>query len=191
MRILISVVEYFDFVFFFSFLSLPCEAICSTFPLLLKIVNMADNMSINRQVQDELMYELQIRGIGVGTVDEMRKSITRALRMEKEGTALPEVLYPFTFDADAAAVPAKIVQIGAGIADMDRPESKKQKKLETQLHHLSGRINRSISRTEEERTTRADLLAKILALTMDLEDRSEEMVKLQQSISAEVSVLAS
>lgn len=68
--------------------------------------------------------------------------------------------------------------------------SKQHKKLETQLNHLLERVNRVIPRTADEQTKRADLLAKILALMIDLEGKCEEVDKLQQSISAEVSILA-
>lgn len=152
---------------------------------------MTGKMNISRLVQDELTYELQIRGIGIGTVGKMRKYLARAIRIEKEGAALPSIPYPFTFDDDEAAIQVKIAQIESGIADIDRPQgSKKYSKLEAQLNHVLGRINLCRPQTEEEHKQKADLLAKVLELMTDLENKCEEIEKSQQTTPAEVSVLA-
>lgn len=64
--------------------------------------------------------------------------------MEKEGITLPKVEYPFKFAEDAKAVRSKLEQIEAGIQTLDDPQkSGKFYKLESKLHHVLGRLNRS------------------------------------------------
>lgn len=40
---------------------------------------------VNRLSQDELVYQLAIRGLPEGTVEEMRKLLRAALRRERQG----------------------------------------------------------------------------------------------------------
>lgn len=40
-------------------------------------------MNINKLSQDELNYEFSVRGLETWTVDEMRKTLTKARKLEK------------------------------------------------------------------------------------------------------------
>lgn len=123
-------------------------------------------------VQDELIDELQVRGIGIGTVEEMRKLFGRAIRLKKEGTPLLAVDNPFIFEEDDKAVRQKMIQIEQGIETIDTPQgSKKHVKFETQLHHTLGRLKRSKPTTQNDEQKRSELLAKVLSLMTDLEDK--------------------
>lgn len=57
---------------------------------------MTSNIQINRLDKEELTYELTIRGIGTGTVQEMRHRLTLALQMEKAGESLHYPTHPYT-----------------------------------------------------------------------------------------------
>lgn len=46
---------------------------------------MMRNLNINRLSHEELSYEMAIRGMAIGTVDEMRKLLARVRKMEKLG----------------------------------------------------------------------------------------------------------
>ncbi|KAK4881652.1 hypothetical protein RN001_004971 [Aquatica leii] len=150
---------------------------------------MAGKLVISRLVQDELTYECQVRGIGSGTVEEMRKSLAKAIRMENEGTTLPIPTYPYTFEEDMLAIRTKIEPIETGIAALTTSKSNKHKKLETTLNHLLGRLKRSKPQNDDEIKERSEVLGKILALMTDLDNRCEEIEKQQQIVPAELSIL--
>ncbi|KAK4886671.1 hypothetical protein RN001_002942 [Aquatica leii] len=150
---------------------------------------MAGKLVISRLVQDELTYECQVRGIGSGTVEEMRKSLAKAIRMENEGTTLPIPTYPYTFEEDMLAIRTKIEPIETGIAALTTSKSNKHIKLETTLNHLLGRLKRSKPQNDDEIKERSEVLGKILALMTDLDNRCEEIEKQQQIVPAELSIL--
>lgn len=136
---------------------------------------MALKMETGRLVQDELVYELSIRGIGTGTVEEMRKSLARSLKMEKSGSASftwPD--YPYSFEDDALAVTAKLQEIRNLLDDFTSVKgSNRYKKIETKLAHTMGRLDRATPTEEPSKRVKADLLAQVLALMTDFEDKAE------------------
>ncbi|KAK4885147.1 hypothetical protein RN001_001418 [Aquatica leii] len=150
---------------------------------------MAGKLVISRLVQDKLTYECQVRGIGSGSVEEMRKSLAKAIRMENEGTTLPIPTYPYTFEEDMLAIRTKIEPIETGIAALTTSKSNKHKKLETTLNHLLGRLKRSKPQNDDEIKERSEVLGKILALMTDVDNRCEKIEKQQQIVPAELSIL--
>lgn len=65
-------------------------------------------MDINRLSQEELSYELEIRDLPGGNVDEMRKNLRLALKAEQDNKSLIVSPYPFTFEQDKDALEKKV-----------------------------------------------------------------------------------
>lgn len=153
---------------------------------------MALKMETGRLVQDELMYELGIRGIGTGTVEEMRKSLARALKIEKSGSSSitwPD--YPYTFEQDISAVTSKLQEIKDLISGLtDGKTSNKYKKIESKLAHVFGRLDRLTPTDEPSKRVKADLLAKTLVLITDLEEKSEDNERRDEMSILDMSVLS-
>lgn len=61
-------------------------------------------MRVNRLLQDELNYELRIRCIATGTVEEMSHSLSTAVRLEKSDDIFCYPSYRFTAEQDFDAV---------------------------------------------------------------------------------------
>lgn len=153
---------------------------------------MALRMETGRLIQDELIYELGIRGIGIGTVEEMRKSLARALKMEKSGSSSftwPD--YPYTFEEDTSAITAKLQEIREVLNGFtDGKNSNKFKKIETKLAHTLGRLDRTTATDAASKRVKADLLAQILALTTQFEEKSEDNERRSGTSVLDISVLS-
>lgn len=140
---------------------------------------MSRRIVINRLVQDELQYELTIRGIAAGTVAEMRKNLAMAFQLESEDDSVVRPDYPFTVDQDLAAVVAKLAQVEPEVASfLESRVSGKFQKLQSQLAHVLGRLDNITTFDEGEegdvqRSKRAELLAKSLSLLDDLTTKAE------------------
>lgn len=68
-------------------------------------------MEINRLNQEELTYELTVRGLPVGKVDDMRAGLRAALKLEKGGRALLMDPYPIEFASDLEALNKKLEEV--------------------------------------------------------------------------------
>lgn len=144
-------------------------------------------MLVNRLNQDELMYELRIRGMATGTVDQMRHALTMAIRMEKSGDSVRYPPYPFTEQEDLAAVKDKLADLQPKISSLSEPSSGNTfTKLQTKLSHVLGRIDH-IPVTSTERPT---VLTEALTL-MDLLHQKAEDFEKNQGIPPHLSILSS
>lgn len=124
-------------------------------------------MVINRLDKDELEYELKIRGIGVGSCDEMRHRLAMAIRFEKSGDSLRYPTYPYTFKEDADAVKKKLRdELAKRIDDLTTgKDSSEAIKIGTKFAHVFGRIDHMDAGEDDANiTTRAELLAESLTL---------------------------
>lgn len=125
---------------------------------------MSHKMQVNRLLQDELTYELQLRGIATGTVEEMRHSLAMAIRLEKSGDSVMYPKYPFTAQEDVLAVENKLVDLEPLVNDFtDKSSSTLYSKLESRLSHVLNRIDH-IDANGPEGQKRSELLAKTLSL---------------------------
>lgn len=61
---------------------------------------MSSKLRPNLLAKDELEYELRVRGIATGTVEEMRKSLAGALRIELQGSR-GETSFKFSTDSES------------------------------------------------------------------------------------------
>lgn len=148
-------------------------------------------LRINRLSQDELTYELNIRGIGLGTCERMRTSLARAIQMEKEGTSMKRPAHPYSFAEDVAAVTEKLKEITVGISDFNEGKTgSKYLKWETKLNHILGRVEliEIPDEDEEKQKTKSEFFAKILDLMTEL-DRKAKQHEMQNSTPAEISIM--
>lgn len=126
---------------------------------------MARRMDSNRLDKDELSYELTVRGIALGTVDEMRSRLALARRMEKSNESLHYPEYPYPFKEDADAVDAKLADIETALDTfVGNEKSTQYLKLQTKLSHVLGRIDNMVGKGKEELKVRSELLALALSL---------------------------
>ncbi|KAJ8909245.1 hypothetical protein NQ315_007342 [Exocentrus adspersus] len=130
---------------------------------------MAKRMQVNRLVQDELVYELRIRGIATGTVDEMRHALAMALRLENSGDSIKMPTYPFTMEEDVKAVKEKLSELDPLITEFGNTSTSGLFfKLQSKLSHTLNRIDH----INEESPDRPKLLAKALSLLDMLHKKS-------------------
>lgn len=130
-------------------------------------------MLVNRLLQDELAYELQIRGIATGTVDEMRHALAMAIRLEKCGDSFLYPKYPFSAQEDIDAVEAKLGTLEPLINDFtDKQSSTAFSKLQSRLSHVLNRIDH-IDADGTSAKERSELLAKTLSLFDLLESKAK------------------
>lgn len=135
------------------------------------LVIMPRKMNINRLSQDELAYELVKRGLDSGeTVEEMRKILSQARKMEKVGNRFSYPDYPFTFEEDTRAVEAKLNDLSKEIDSCERPiTSNNMARYEGTLEHLAGRVERMCADSEDRRKTRSALMVRMLGVMAKLE----------------------
>lgn len=131
-------------------------------------------IQVNRLSQDELNYELLIRGIATGTVDEMRHALTMALRLEKSGDSIKYPTYPFSAAEDVKAVDDKLKNLQPLIESFkDTSTSGAYLKFTTKLNHVLNRIDN----IPETATERPQLLSTALLLIDRLLQKAEDAEK--------------
>lgn len=155
-----------------------------------KFVRMSRKMQINRLSQDELVYELTYRGIGTGTVQDMRHNLVMAVQLERSGNSLRYPKYPFSFEQDAVAVRNKIEEITPLVNEFgNNKTSSEYLKLHTKCLHVLGRIDNMVSDVDENIALRSTLLADTLSLMEILNSKAEEEEKRQSRVPLELSMM--
>lgn len=146
---------------------------------------MAARMQVNRLNQDELAYEVKIRGIAAGTVDQMRHALAMALKLEKSGDSFKFPTYPFSVEEDVVAVVAKLAELDPLVSSFNNSSTSTGfLKLQSRLSHTLNRIDHIDDKSEE----RPDLLARTLALLDMLHKKAENFENLQ-SVPPQLSFL--
>lgn len=136
---------------------------------------MTRRMDVKRLDKEELTYELTVRGIAVGSVDEMRTRLALARQMEQTGDSLHYPSYPYHFDEDENAVRKKIAEVTPLIDSFSGASRSSQfLKLQTKLSHLLNRIDNMDSEDENKRAVRGELLASVLTLINKLKSKATE-----------------
>lgn len=111
-------------------------------------------MVINRLRKDELEYELKVRGIKIGTVEEMRSSLAATLRLEKDNESFSYPAYPFTFKQDETAILAKCKELETAVSKLvGKPGAAEESELQTRITHVLGRIDRMVTGDDEDSKT--------------------------------------
>lgn len=152
---------------------------------------MSRKMQVNRLDKEELIYELTVRGIGTGKVEEMRHRLIQALQLEKEGDSIKYPPYPFKFDEDDEAV-TKTLDVIEGMVDKfdDGSKSNAAVKLHTKFSHTMGRLNNMVGEDAEQQEKKSELLARILSLRQEFSRKIEEYETKQHGILPTLSFVA-
>lgn len=140
-------------------------------------------MQVNRLSQDELSYELAIRGVSTeGTVRVMRKNLSSILKIEKRSTKISFPAYPFTFEQDTQALARKIDELTPLIeAFSDYTRSATYIRLHSKLLHAIGRADRVKASSNDDKKQHIDLLLKLQNLMSDLNKRAKAVGKANSS----------
>uniref|UniRef100_V5IA64 CCHC-type domain-containing protein n=1 Tax=Anoplophora glabripennis TaxID=217634 RepID=V5IA64_ANOGL len=135
-------------------------------------------LDLNYLVKEELMYESQIRGLGVGvdlTVDQLRKVLRNAIKLEKTSLAIKYPVYPFTFAVDSAAVLANVNEINQLLDTFEGIENDSSyRKICSKIAHSVGRINKAKPSSVEDQTLKTDLNLKLLLAFDNLKDKAKQ-----------------
>src|ERR1044072_3544486 len=112
-------------------------------------------VEIGRLSQDELVYELKIRGITSElTVDVMRSTLRELKKLEPSSGFIPPT-YPFSYADDKASIELKLLElepIVENFADLRTSPSFRQ--ISSKIAHLLARTSKSQPTTEEEKASR-------------------------------------
>lgn len=131
-------------------------------------------IDVNRLDKGELSYELKIRGVSLGTVEQMRTSLTMARRMEKSGDSFAYPIYPFSAEEDVAAVRGKLDELGPMISSFsDSCRSGLFCKVQSKLYHTLHRIDH----IPMDNPDRPNLLAEVLSFLEELHQKAESFGK--------------
>lgn len=126
--------------------------------------------------QDELTYELLCRGIGLGTVDEMRKSLAQAQRLEQDGDSVSYPEHPFTHEQDVEAIGKKIDELSKEIESfVGNRSSSSFQRLHTKLYCVLNRIERMPAADSQKSKSKSSLLATALSVMDSLVSKAEEV----------------
>lgn len=136
-------------------------------------------MEVNRLLGDEIVYELQIRGLPVQRlVNENRATLRGALRMERQGYSSSCCMEGLIADEEYEACHQKLKDLGDDFANFDlNNRDNEHKRIKSRLMHISSRLRRVPAGTEEQEVRRSELLG----LCLRLVDEVEEFIEGNQS----------
>lgn len=139
-------------------------------------------MEVNRLLGDEIVYELQIRGLPIQRlVNDNRTTLRGALRMERQGFC-SFVLSHLNPEEEFQVCRDKLIDIGEDVQNFDRSNYENEhKRLRSRLIHLSLRLRRVPSTSEEEEETKQTLMVECLRLVEAVEEAYEEVVASQNN----------
>lgn len=122
-------------------------------------------MEVNFLKSKELIYELAIRGqTDVGDTDAKRKVLRGLLHREKHNRSLSVPQNNYAFATDVLEIRESISDIKEVLAKYTGEPGNNCRRLETRLTHLSGRVERLVTDTDEEVATQKELAAEVLVL---------------------------
>ncbi|KAJ8930990.1 hypothetical protein NQ314_016160 [Rhamnusium bicolor] len=136
-------------------------------------------MQINRLDKDELEYELTVRGIALGNCEEMRRRLSSAFQMERDGDSLKYPKYPYTFVQDMEAIQKKLEDMEPMVNRFNNSRtSGEAQKLQTKFSHVFGRLdNMDADGDEDLHKKKSDLVGLVLTLRESFNAKMEEFEK--------------
>lgn len=131
---------------------------------------MARRIHVNRLAQDELVYELTIRGIATG--NETQIGYDYADGADWRHLKYPE--YPYTFEKDSTVVDAKLKELRSDIeAFSGGKKSGEYLKWQSKLAHVLNRLDNMPTQTDKEKNkAKSEWVALALTLMKKLTDKS-------------------
>lgn len=101
-------------------------------------------MDINRLNQEELEYEMEVRGLALGKVEVMRKSLRAAKKLENNrGSSFTAPPSPFDFASDEKALTAKLEEVKKLVSSATSTGTDAEnRKISTKVEWALGRLNR-------------------------------------------------
>lgn len=131
-------------------------------------------MEVNRLSQDELAYEMEWRGLPIGTVDEMRKALRAATKLERRNSFVAPA-YKFNFEQDQLAVEKKLEELEKLLEKPPKSEtSKEYLKIVTKIEWGLRRLDRSIPENESQEKSKLALKNKLVMAMAGLEGDDDE-----------------
>lgn len=128
-------------------------------------------MEINRLAQDELQYEMDVRGLPRGNVDCMRRALRASRLLERRGSMDTQGDYPFSFQADCDAIEGKIAEIQVLLQNPPtNPKSGEYLKILTKIEWALARLGRAIAEEPEEVNDKGKLRNRLIVLLGILTD---------------------
>ncbi|XP_050304517.1 uncharacterized protein LOC126742033 [Anthonomus grandis grandis] len=133
---------------------------------------MPRKVHVNRLNKDEVIYELAIRGIAEGSVEEMRPRLPVAFQLERNGDSVRLPEYPFSFEEDALAVYKKTKEVSLLVGKFSNGrKSGEFMKLQTKLSHILNRLDHMDAGDDKDKgKSKSELVGMVLTLLAKLED---------------------
>ncbi|XP_014259905.1 uncharacterized protein LOC106672755 [Cimex lectularius] len=127
-------------------------------------------MDVNRLNRDELEYELSIRGAFSehSDVDELRKRVRRLLKLEAEGRLASPIHLPSNTGEELNICSGKIETLRPKIEEFLKGNTADFRKIDAKLQHVTNRLSRLSSGSDEEKRTKSRLLDECLEWMEDV-----------------------
>lgn len=152
----------------------------------LHTIKMSRKMQVNRLDKEELIYELTVRGIATGNVEDMRRRLTQAIQLEKDGDSLKYPAYPYTFDEDYEEVKKKLDSLTDLVEVFDNGKgSNEALKLETKFNHTLGRLENMMCDDDGGKQTKK---SELWALLLSLMEKFNEKIGIYEKRKVHVAV---
>lgn len=136
-------------------------------------------MEVNRLLGDEIIYELQIRGLPIQRlVTENRSTLRGAFRMEREG--ISSVIYGdrLNLEEEYNICKEKLIGLDNDVQHFDKSNYLNEyKRIHTRLLHVNLRLRRIPEGTEEQEDIRRTLLGCCLRLIDAIGEINESVIR--------------
>lgn len=144
-------------------------------------------MAVERLLKDELEYELKYRGVtGITTVEEMRKSLRKLLKLEKEGVVMV-AQGVVDIETELKTCSEKLKLINQQIEKFQGTrQSAEFRNTDIRLTHVLGRLERLSCSEETQRSERSKLLRDTLSCMTQLEGKINPPTDAEDSEAEEV-----
>lgn len=151
------------------------EFFFSIFLLKLSEIFHCDKMSMNPNYlkQNELAYEIAIRGIEVpSSVEDKRKIFRGLLSQESSDRSFTSLSDPFSFEENVTGIRETLSDLKDVCAQFDSKSTQvDHNRILARLTHVSGRIQRLSVDTDDQSATRQSLYREVLMLESDIAEK--------------------
>ena len=136
-------------------------------------------LCLDRLKQAELSYELESRGLSLGTISEMRISVRNVFKSDFNDS-FRELPYTFVFKDDVEAVDVGLKELEQLKITFDgNVKHKSFRRISALLLYLIRRVNRSLPVTADDVGIRNNLLLRVL----DLQSNLEHMIRKPSAVT--------